>query len=312
MAPAVGRSRPTGAGRVVAEERVAFWVTVMRMGAATSAGAGATKTFRCDRCDRNFVSSELRQVRAGSGYVQVCPSCGDPPRLEVSRALRSLPVVLAGAFTYPFRGTTLLWVAVVLVATTVLRFVPIVGGLIAVSAELGFLFAVLRSTAEGQAEMNVEASDLADYSLWFRPLIKYVAALVVSFAPALAVQVALDGGVFGENGTSTFGWLLYVLAAGGVLYLPAALVVAAHSDGCLGVLNPAAGLSFIARIPGPYAVTVVFLAVAAGVCVGMMAAAAALDVPVLGVVARSVAALYGPLVAMRMLGLLMAEHAEEL
>jgi hypothetical protein len=281
------------------------------MGAATTAKATKTSTFRCDRCDRNFVEFELRQLRAGSGFIQVCPLCGDPPRLEVSRASRSLPELLAGAFTYPFRGTTLMWVAVVLVATTVLRFVPLVGWLIALSAELGFLFAVLRSTAAGQAEMNVEASDLADYGLWFRPLLKYVGAFAISFLPMMGMQVALDAGVFGSAGPS-LAWLLYVLGAVGVLYFPAALVVAAHSDGCLGVLNPVAGISFIARIPGPYAITVAFLAVAVGAGVGMTATAAELDVPVIGIVARSIAALYAPLVAMRMLGLLMEEHAEEL
>ena len=72
------------------------------------------------------------------------------------------------------------------------------------------------------------------------------------------------------------------------------------------------GFSFIARIPGPYFLTVVFIAIASGVGGAMMTGAASIDVPVVSMIARSVAALYGPLVAMRMLGLLMEEHAEEL
>jgi hypothetical protein len=44
----------------------------------------------------------------------------------------------------------------------------------------------------------------------------------------------------------------------------------------------------------------------------MSTIAGIIEVPVVGVVARSVAALCAPLVAMRMLGLLMQENAEEL
>ena len=78
------------------------------------------------------------------------------------------------------------------------------------------------------------------------------------------------------------------------------------------MFNPAAGFAFIARIPGPYFLTLGFLAIAAALGGGMLAAATRIEVPIVGIVARSIASLYAPIVAMRMLGLLMEEHAEEL
>lgn len=270
----------------------------------TPAPALAT-TYRCDRCDRYFAESALEKIAAGGGYVLACPTCGDLARREVSREARSLPALLAGAFAYPFRGATIMWVVALLVGMTFLQLIPFVGGLLATSAELGLLFGVLRSTAAGHAELRVETSDLADTSLWFGPLLRYLAAVLVSFGPAIAAGVLLQG-------NSSLLPIAYAVAGLGLLYFPASLVVAAHSDGCLGVLNPAAGIAFITRIPGPYFITLAFVAIAAGVGAGMMAGAATIELPIVSIVVRSVASLYGPLVAMRMLGLLIEEHAEEL
>jgi hypothetical protein len=262
-------------------------------------------SFRCDRCERYFAEGELKRLRVGSGFVNQCPVCGDPVRTETSRAARSMPLLLAGAFAYPFRGTTLMWVAVLFVASVAMRFLPVLGGLFAASAELGLLFAVLKSTADGHDELRIEASDLTDFGAWLVPLGKYLAAVAVSFLPAMAVRILAgpgDGAVLVACGVALLG----------LLYFPAALVVAARSTGCLGAFNPVAGLALIALIPGPYAVTVAFLAVAVAAGAGMVVAASSLDNLFVAAIARSVAQLYAPLVAMRMLGLLLNEHAEEL
>ena len=269
---------------------------------------GKATSYRCNRCDRYWAEGALKQIRAGSGFVTACPTCGDLVHEEASRVARPLPTLLAGAFIYPFRGSTVLWAIGLLVVTTFLRFVPLVGGLLAISAELGFLFAVLRSSAAGESELRVEASDIADFTSWFGPLFKYLAAFALSFGPAIFLAILLSQN---RNEAST---LLIIYGAGGLglLYFPAALVVAAHSEGCLGVLNPVAGVTFISRIPGPYAITLAFLSLAVAAGAGMLTTAAAIDIPIVGLIARSIASLYAPLVGMRMLGLLMEEHAEEL
>jgi hypothetical protein len=263
-------------------------------------------TFRCARCDRYFAERELRRISAGSGFLYACPTCGEAVVKETSRAARSLPGLLAGAFMYPFRGSTVMWLVAVLVVTTALRFVPVLGGLIALSAEIGFLFAVLKSTAEGSDELKVEASDITDVGAWFSPLVKYVLAMALSFGPAIIAAVLLGGGA------REVSPVVYALGALGLFYFPAALVVAAHSHGCLGAFNPFAGLGLIVKIPGPYFVTLFFVTFALGVGGGMLRAAAEIEIPLLGGIVQSLAALYAPVVAMRMLGLLVEENSEHL
>lgn len=261
-------------------------------------------TYRCPRCDKYLDEAGIKKIPAGSGFMRACTTCGGAIAEERSRVARSMPAVLAGAFMYPFRGSTLLWVGAMILGATFLSFVPFAGGFLAISAELGFLFTVLKSTAVGSDDLQVDLTDLADVSTWLRPLAKYFFAAFISFGPAAAVAYAtpMEGG-----GVSPIATLLAGL---GVLYFPAALVLAAHETGCLGVLNPVAGLKLIARIPGAYFLTVFFVAIAIGVGAAMLRVAMMIEVPIAGVLARSVASLYGPVVAMRMLGLLVNENAE--
>ncbi|MBS2011853.1 MAG: hypothetical protein JST00_03105 [Deltaproteobacteria bacterium] len=90
---------------------------------------GAVATYRCPRCEKYLDASGIRQISAGSGFVRACMNCGGALVQESSREARSLPGVLAAAFVYPLRGSTLLWVAAMIVGTTVLSFVPFAGGL---------------------------------------------------------------------------------------------------------------------------------------------------------------------------------------
>ncbi len=265
----------------------------------------AIVSYRCPRCEKYLAESEIKQIKAGSGFMKACMTCGGAIAEERSREARSLPGLLVSAFGYPFRGSMVLWSIAMIVGTTVLSFAPMFGGILAASAELGFLFAVLKSTADGKDEIDVNASDLADVSMWIRPFAKYVVAAILSFGPAAAALFLLAPAK-GEPPV-----VALVLGGLGLLYFPAALVVAAHETGG-AVINPVAGFRLIARIPGSYFLTVFFVGIAMAVGGATIRAALLLDVPVLGAVARSVASLYGPIVAMRMLGLLVQENAESL
>jgi len=284
----------------------------------------AVVTYRCPRCEKYLDDAGIKQIPAGSGFVRACMTCGGALVQETSREARSLPGVLAGAFAYPFRGSTLMWVAGMIVVTTALSFFPFLGGLLAISVELGFLFTVLKSTAAGSDELQVDTTELSDVSTWLRPLAKYLFAALLSFGPAILAAYAMSasaagggaGVAVGESAPTASGSagssVVLALTGLGLLYFPAALVLAAHESGCLGVLNPIAGFKLIARIPGAYFSTVFFVAVALSVGGAMIYVATLLDVPLVGAVARSIASLYGPVVAMRMLGLLVHENAEQL
>jgi len=264
----------------------------------------SASAFHCVSCQRYFAEEELKKIPAGSGFLHACPTCGRAVAEERSRVARSMPPLLAGAFLYPVRGATLFVVLGTLLALTVTSYVPFVGGILSTSLLVGFLFAVLRSTAAGSEELEVSAEDIGDRAAWLRPLFKYLLALAISFGPGAVAWTLLGGGEAGP--------LPWILAGVGALYLPAALVVAAHARTTLGALNVAAGVGFIARLPAAYLLTSAFSLVAMALGALLYRGAIGVTVPVLGGLLRGVAMIYGPMVAMRMLGLLVEEHAEEL
>jgi hypothetical protein len=92
------------------------------------------------------------------------------------------------------------------------------------------------------------------------------------------------------------------------------LIVSAHREGCLGPLNPVPAVRIIARIPGPYLLTLGFLLVALvlGFAVVYLTALLVGGIPIVGALALRVFGLYAPVVMARQLGVLVYEHREEL
>ena len=259
---------------------------------------------RCARCSRYFADAEVRYVQAGQGTLRVCPLCGGPLAVESSREVQSLPVLLAGAFVYPFRGKTVLWVLGVIVASVVVSFMPVVGGILSASVQLGFLMAVLRSSADGKDTLEVDASELGDVWSWFAPFFRYLGAVLVSFGAAIVAAVLLEPSEIA---------IVYALALAGALYFPAAVIVAAHQhEGFLGALNPVTSFGLITRIPAAYAVTLGFLAGAGALGGAVNYATDLIEVPILGGIVHRVFGFFAPVVMMRMLGVLVNEKREEL
>jgi hypothetical protein len=198
----------------------------------------------------------------------------------------------------------------VAIAAAIAGLVPFVGWLIVLCIEVGFLFAVLRTAAAGGEDIEASAEELNSIFDWLGPLVRYLLAVLTAFFPAVIAWFALGGGP--ESELVAGG-----LAIAGVLYLPAAIIVAAHGVGCLGAVNPVPAVALIGRIPKPYAITVAMLAAALVAGVGMHLAVPkivkALSIlPILpGLIGKSLL-LYAPMVSMRMLGLLVHEHGEEL
>jgi hypothetical protein len=258
--------------------------------------------FFCHACAKTLASGEVRVVPAGTGVLRTCPGCGGAVIAETSRVVQPFAKTLAGAFVWPVRVPVVFYGVGVALLCALVGLAPF-GGVLAASAELGFLFLVIRRT--GQGTENLEPTDL-DVGLyeWIRPLLRYIGALLVSFGPAFFVLL-LGGGLVGSA----------VAACLGALFLPAAIVVAAHSETADQAMNPLRGLSLIARIPGAYLLTVVFLVLALATHVGIdvflrevSASVGAAAAVVLGPLLR----LYPAVVCARMLGLLVREHAEEL
>lgn len=256
----------------------------------------------CASCSRSLASDQVRLVPAGASVLRACPDCGGAVQAEISRTVEPFTKTLVGAFLWPIRPPVVYWTLGVAVACAVVGFFPLVGPVLAFMGQLGFAFLVIRRTGQGSEALESDVS--GDAFDWLRPVLRYIAALIVSFGPGLTVLT------FGGPSLAVVG---LVLLGAGTLYLPAAVVVAAHSISA--TLNPLPGLGLIRRIPGPYFLTVLFLVVALSthglVRIAVHEISSELG-PFVAVFAAPVLGMYPSIVCARMLGLLVREHAEEL
>ena len=270
----------------------------------------------CDTCNRQLLETQVEEVRSGTGFLPVCPTChravhpdggrdagAAPP--DLGRVVASFPTTLLGAFAYPFRPWSLGLTAALVLLTSFVAFVPIVGFLLVAILQITYLFNIVRTTAAGEDDMTVALDSGNDMLDWLAPLVRYTLALVVAFTPAFLV--------FGLTRSTPLAVGVGVL---GALYLPAALITAAHGSGCLGPINPIPAAQIIARIPGPYLLTVAFLGVAGALAFGLRIASdklvAVVPIPFIPALLAGVVQLLAPVAMARLLGLLVREHGEEL
>ena len=227
-----------------------------------------------------------------------------PPREQTSRVARPLAALYVGAFAYPLRPVTLLWTAAVIVVTSFVQYVPVVGPPLAGGLTVGYLFAVLRASANGADTVTIDAGDAGFVAGWAAPLVRLTLACLVAFGPALIALAVL--------GLPDGALVVYGLGAVGLLYLPAAVIAAAMAEGFFAGASPAPPIALIFRIPGPYALTLVFLVLAAIAGVLAQQLGDAIAVPFVGAAVRRVLGFYSALVMARVLGLLVCEEREAL
>jgi hypothetical protein len=267
---------------------------------------GVVERLFCDNCQTYRDPHQIRLVGPPPSAVPACQSCGGVLHRERQRLTVPLTEALAKAYLYPAKPVIALSTAGAALVSAFVGFVPLVGGLLSTSIVVGFVFLVLRASAEGRDDLAVDTEIATHLSLWLAPLVRYVLTWLVAFSGALAALWFL-------------GWpagapLAVALGVLGLVYLPAGMIVAAHREGCLGPLNPVPPIQVIARIPGPYFLTLAFLGVTAVVGGALVwgAARVLFGVPLVGgLLVRAVGLV--PLVVMaRQLGVLVDEHREEL
>jgi hypothetical protein len=267
----------------------------------------ATAAYWCEHCQREIPAGQAEEVRAGTGFISVCPGCHRALGAQAAApAERSFARVLAGAFAYAARPATLAWIAGMVLLAGFVSFVPLVGGLLSLIVLISYLFGVLRVSSQGEDDLMVAPDDIGDLTTWFAPLVRYLLTFLMALSPGLLAAYLTESPLLGGAG-----------ALLGLLYLPAGMIVAAHSSGCVGPLNPVPAAVIIGRIPGPYALTLAFLALAAGLGYGLrflggLAAGALEGVPFIPGYLTSVLGLLPAVVMARMLGLLVYEHGHEI
>lgn len=258
----------------------------------------------CERCRREIDGSDVRRVISGLTETLECPRCDGVFMQHESRVVKPLLPELATAFYYPFRLVTLIASVVVVFLATGASFIPVVGGFIGAGIRFGWVFAILRASSDGNEDVEVDPTDISGSLVgWISPAIRFFLVCFVAFLPA-----GIGASALGDASS----WIVFLLGALGLFYLPAGVIAAAEANAWYAPLNPVPAVMVISRIPGAYFIACGMLLVLftiSGVAIGL---ALQIEVPYVG---TSLAGLFGylPLVAAaRMLGILVYEKREEL
>ena len=271
----------------------------------------AVGVYRCPRCERYLAQAEIILVPAPEPYppMQACPVCRRAVVFEASRVTRPFARQLLGVFRYPLDAESApYWMGVALVCG-VLSWASALGMLFGLCIFVGYLFTVIRSSASGATQPPM-AADFLEVMDLLRPLLQSAVAVVVVSVPAILVAY------FGE------GLEAQLLAGGlflfGLLWLPLALIAAAHADSVFDAFNPLTTVRLFQRLPVAYAqVLLALLALALLASVSAFVVVPVADVlrgllPPLGYIVGYLHPLYFGMLAARVLGLFVFEHAAEL
>ena len=118
----------------------------------------------------------------------------------------------------------------------------------------GYLFSFLKKVIYASAEGDEQMPDWPELSEWqadiISPMFQFVVISVLSFGPALAVQIWSDG---------DYPWLVWLVAVLGCFYFPMAFLGVAMFDS-LAALNPLFILGSILKVPREYLVAALVFA----------------------------------------------------
>jgi hypothetical protein len=230
-------------------------------------------------------------------------------RAEAQSFAARVPATLA----WPFRGPAILAILGLGVVQWLLKRFGLPGAFLAAGVFWGYVFSVVRRSAVGDDALGPpEFSDAFEDVV--SPAIRGVVATAVLWVPALLYLGAVlgTGTPLREAAGDPVVWLL---AALGAAYGPAAVLVAAAARSVLSLLNPLVGVPVILRLGRDYwvAAAAVGALLLAGAGVELAAGLVrATGVPILSAWIAESATCVLPLVAARVLGLLLHVRGDAL
>ena len=230
---------------------------------------------------------------------------------------------LAKAYLHPFQPMLPVVVLGVALISSLVGYIPWVGAILAAGVWVGAVFTATKYASVGRDDLpGMEFDGFWELAL---PGIRFLLAL---FVPAILLAVlygVLSAGsasaeamMTGDASFSLAGAPLLFLVALGLwlVYLPASLILAAHSTGCLGGLNLVAGVLLIVREPVGYALTVAAAAPAAILVAVTWTVGSVIDqstpIPFVVGFATDAVSLVPAIVGGRILGLFIWHHEHEL
>ena len=182
-----------------------------------------------------------------------------PPRLASAVPVRrkvSFYKSIPGAFVFPFRRNGLILLLSGTAFFAVLNYLSGAAGIVGAGLGVfscGYLFAFVQSFINSSALGHDEMPGWPDFDGWwesgFLPFLQLFGILAVCLGPAI---------LYGWLATDAQLWLLIALWAGGLLYMPMALLAVAMYDS-VAALNPLLIVASILRVPLEYMVTCLVL-----------------------------------------------------
>ena len=189
---------------------------------------------------------------------------------------------------------------------------PLVGGILSKFIFISYYFKVILHSALG-SETLPEPAEFTDFGAIFGPVFRFFLATTLIWLPAL-LYVIFVVGVAGFDIKQVSPPILVLLVGIGVVYFPAAIIVAAISDSTLAMLNPMITMQMILRFPGQYLLTVavwgVLNIIDGALMILLFGISRAFYVPVLTPVLLSMVGLIIPIFTAFILGRLIHQNAE--
>ena len=217
--------------------------------------AGKRAGWRCESCQQNLCPDCAAHSGLTNTSAVLCVHCGGlAQRLMVAKPRRPYWEMLPTFIKAIFSLEGVLQILAVSVAIILTNLIPFVGGVISKFIFISYYFRVILQAAHG-AERLPEPTDFTDISDIIGPMLRFFMASLMIWLPA-ALYIGFTVGISGFSLKALSGGVVLLLVIAGVLYFPAAIIVAAISDSALAVINPAITVRMILRFPGEYLLTV--------------------------------------------------------
>jgi len=300
---------------IVSHPPAAQAAAAVAVGSAVGAGAvgagAADRRWHCQPCERYFQEPELREMPVGASgqSMKLCPSCNGVVVEQKHEIRRDFHADLFGAFTYPFQKDGAPVLVGVALVTVLLSYVWIIGPILSLGIIYAYFFAVMRHSTNGHNDLPA-GGDFTSFEDFLAPIFRYVMAVLVSFAPAVAIFMWLP------STTPLFFVALGLAVFAGLVYIPASLMLTSLHSGCLGPFNVPGAIQLIMRLPVPYVTTTAVVGALMLIGMGMSGVSAfavdMLPIPFVSGVFVDILELYCPIVTARMLGLFILHFKPEL
>jgi hypothetical protein len=250
--------------------------------------------------------------------LTVCLTCGELPEAITLHRAQEKPYVLRllSAPLWPLQPQGLMLMFAIGVVRALLSYSPL-GVLVSSCVLAAACFAMLRASARGNNDFELfDSTDLFNDLL--APGFKGLLAFLIVFAPAGLYAAVRLHGFSGEAGDAVMRValdpVLWLALLAGIAWAPMAVMFAASGGGVLSMLNPIEvvraasrlGPSYIVAIGVLCALTIPWL-----LAMGVGTLISAIPIPFIPRIIDYTLACYVPFIAVRVLGLLLYTHGDE-